>query len=1355
MAASLPSQLRTDTDREAVDSMRGYSYQILRSVEAWIDLAHGEMLVLEGAEDLDKLGDDGTATAEQIKDTSGSGNITLRSKNLLEAIGNFWKHLERNPGVKIQLRFLTTSNIGQEKSRPFGFDERGIEAWRRIRTAPTSVESHTKAMGIQAFLKEQVALPIGMRDWLAISPVQAFIDRIIVPIEWVTGWPEWQHLYDTVLAKLIELADPRGIGPADAAKALDALYTNAWRVVITKGNRTLRRGDLIRILDQSGTTAVPNKQLLLILGALTGAPSNGPLVTVPPQSFGLAPRVSIHRHIRSVIEEKIRVAKSIGTVLVYGGTGMGKTSLAVAVTGSERPIAWVDMRGLLPGAAAARIDELVARLSQIGLPYDVVLDDLPIEGDARAIEAPLGRLRETQDNLGGTLLLTCVDRLPWRMASEVILDRTRSFLAPAFEEQDIRDYLLERGCPTKFTETWSKIIFISTRGHPQLVDARLAALVESGFPAPNISELVETRPEILDVRAEARSLIRALPETDRELLARSSLLSGRVPRARVMMVAALYPPIAEPGNVIDRLTGPWLERTDNNDLRTSPLLTNLGATTRGRDWAVEMHRGIAFTFAKSKSLFASDVFVITTHAMAGQTAKPLIPIIMSLLQADPKVWAQVVETAFLLTSFGIGDSLPLPFPDPSDIAAFRVLQLRIAIEAGKQDQVTQIVDQALEEFDRIETSIDRGPELFKLLFLWELLQRPGDMSLIDRLSHALRFTSLLEKASKLLRAIQEQGVLKDGGFQWSKLAACVPMALISGLVDAASLNELLDGIEQLNPNDRVKTFTSLAMNLEGTKLLFTKVWLGEAQKSQKRWPDLAAALKRVIDLSYETGVVKLIDTVAPLLVRVLDENVADPEAALAVANSTISEDIRPLEILAAKARVLWRRQRLPEALELYEETISGSAPDLTWTIDVLRDAGIAAGRAEQWPLAARRLTDAVQRMSDEEPLWRHIGFLFDLAIALHLSGRTRDAVNRLGEAIELLVGNGQASPPEPLISIQQLGSQAIKSIGAELGKAAWGNNEMPLRQIFSAASTPLELAWGKQKPAALDVITLVMAELDLLMPERPAIAERMARYLRNSQKLMVQCAQGDMLTQLAVCTLDMSDAVLDSIREVRALSIVDKEYAAGLDPTDSIFDETSVGSLLKWQERIKYRLLARIVAMIAQGRALVIPVDAWLSAVPTDGNMTDVIIMLEELKRLISGTEDASGRLMEGNAAWDSHLLAALMAPVQKHLSAAELIVSHVVSACYLYKPKLRNFVTEPFSEIVTAAWLDRCEWPTQLVTPRVTVPEIRKAVTNSIVGWQRVLKVLEAAQSAVSPSVGPAVRKHLEALRDQISSNC
>lgn len=1350
MADPTPASLKGASEREAVDSMRGYSYQILRSMEAWIDLADGEVLVLEGAEDLDRLGDDGRPTAEQVKDTAGSGNVTLRSANVLEAIGNLWEHKERNPGVPIRFRFLTTSGVGREKSRPLGFEEPGLEAWRLIQAAPSSAESHRLAAGIQSFLKDQTALPKTMRAWLATVSTQEFIDRAVIPIEWVTGWPAWQDLHARVLAKLVELADRRDIGAADAAKALDALYAEAWKVATTKGRRELRRGDLLAILERAGTTAVPNRQLLAILGTITGAPGHGPLVTAAAEPFSPAPRPLPDRHPRRTLEGSIRTALASGTVLIHGGTGMGKTGLALASTGGARPVAWAGLRGMSQGAAASRIETLAARLPQLGQARDVVLDDLPASGDPRALEAPLGRLRVALDGLNAALLITAADRLPARLAVQLSLDGAHTFHAPAFDEQDIREYLMARGCPEDDAETWSKIIRVSTWGHPQFVDARVAALADGGFPKPDISELMAPRPEILDVRAEARRLVSALPEVERELLARASLTLGRTPRARLMAIAAIDPPIPEPGDVIDRLTGPWLERTDTDDLRPSPLLGNLGVDTRGQDWATRMHRGIAFSFLQGGSLLASDIFEIATHAILARTAAPLIPVLPGLLQASAEVWSQVAETASMLTYFGIGDGQAAPFDDPNDVAAFRVLQLRIAIEASQPDQVRRIVDRSVAEFDRNDVERNPGPGLFEVVFLWQLLQRPGELPLAERLRLSLRFAKVGDRLSKVLGSLEERGGGDD--VQWPDLAPFLPMTLIPVVSDVDGLTELLDLIEQLEPADTARALGGYAGDGEAAALALDRVWLGEARREDPRWLELAAALRRVLTMSEEWDVPALSGAAAPLLVRVLDENLKDPDGALAEADKALGEHERPSRVLAAKARVLWRQGPSREALAFYEEAIASFPLGLSWRTDVMRDAAIAAGKVGDWPLAARRLTDALSGMSEDEPLVRHIGFGFDLAIALHLSGRTRDAVDRLGRAVDLMAEDGRPMPPEPLVSVRQLGSQVIRTIGAERGTSGiWGEDEMPLTRLFGSTSGLEELTWGEQRPGPLDVVILLMAELDLLMPEHPAIAERMAQRLRVSSNLLAQSTQGDMLTRLAVRTLDVSDGAADALREARALDFAASERDAGRDAADLGMDGAPATISPRWQELVKYRLLARVVALVARGRAADIPVSPWSEAMPTDGSMGDVIAMLDDLQRLIEGTEDASARIVGGNPTWDRHLLAALLAPMQRHLAPDQLLVCHVVAARYLLQAKLSEFTGAAFAGLVTGAWLDRCEHPAQLVAPRITVPDIRRAATSGTPGWPRVLGVLEAARNAVSVAAARSVSDFLVALRAQV----
>jgi hypothetical protein len=81
-----------DKRRQATDSIRGYVYQAYQSVLAWMRLGSDEVLFLEGAEDFDVHSADGV-TATQVKDTAGSGALTLRcsTKFWLEKALTVWR----------------------------------------------------------------------------------------------------------------------------------------------------------------------------------------------------------------------------------------------------------------------------------------------------------------------------------------------------------------------------------------------------------------------------------------------------------------------------------------------------------------------------------------------------------------------------------------------------------------------------------------------------------------------------------------------------------------------------------------------------------------------------------------------------------------------------------------------------------------------------------------------------------------------------------------------------------------------------------------------------------------------------------------------------------------------------------------------------------------------------------------------------------------------------------------------------------------------------------------------------------------------------------------------------------------
>ena len=107
-----------ELSRQAVDSLRGYIYQIYQSINVWISINEEETLLLEVAEDYAVLAQN-VFTCTQVKDTGASGSITLRSDGIISTIKSLFRYQRDNPGKSVRINYLTTSTIGKEKKNIF------------------------------------------------------------------------------------------------------------------------------------------------------------------------------------------------------------------------------------------------------------------------------------------------------------------------------------------------------------------------------------------------------------------------------------------------------------------------------------------------------------------------------------------------------------------------------------------------------------------------------------------------------------------------------------------------------------------------------------------------------------------------------------------------------------------------------------------------------------------------------------------------------------------------------------------------------------------------------------------------------------------------------------------------------------------------------------------------------------------------------------------------------------------------------------------------------------------------------------------------------------------------------------
>jgi hypothetical protein len=147
----------TPTQRDAWAAIRGYLYQIRLTVLRWLDLDDQTVLLCEYGEDVElvRIIKDRAAEAtidrliEQVK--YRTRKLTLRSQEVLDALGNFFALSSELPSIHTRLRFTTNATPGRERGFKFSEGRPGIEAC--IRIAASKADAVETASTLASFRK--------------------------------------------------------------------------------------------------------------------------------------------------------------------------------------------------------------------------------------------------------------------------------------------------------------------------------------------------------------------------------------------------------------------------------------------------------------------------------------------------------------------------------------------------------------------------------------------------------------------------------------------------------------------------------------------------------------------------------------------------------------------------------------------------------------------------------------------------------------------------------------------------------------------------------------------------------------------------------------------------------------------------------------------------------------------------------------------------------------------------------------------------------------------------------------------------------------------------------------------------
>lgn len=263
--------LESNSKRQAVPTLRGYAYQIWQSLYQWLNLKDNEVLYLEGAEDYDLLGPTRTETV-QIKDKRASGNITLNSDDVIEAISNYWQHQEQNKDRLIYFRFLTTAERGNEKNPSFNTGH-GLDYWDSCRNDKMDIQP------LRAFLSNHPKLPKQLKEFIKNAEEVELRNRLVKRIIWDTGKESKEFFEELVSEKVYYYGQKFGLHPSESQRVIPHLLKRIWDVICKNTDRCLRLVDFMILFEEITTERINRgelkflrevNQLSTLFGGLSG-----------------------------------------------------------------------------------------------------------------------------------------------------------------------------------------------------------------------------------------------------------------------------------------------------------------------------------------------------------------------------------------------------------------------------------------------------------------------------------------------------------------------------------------------------------------------------------------------------------------------------------------------------------------------------------------------------------------------------------------------------------------------------------------------------------------------------------------------------------------------------------------------------------------------------------------------------------------------------------------------------------------------------------------------------------------------------------------------------------------------------
>lgn len=1034
------------TEREphqANHLFRAVRYQLLQTVDAWLDLQPDQQLLLEVDEDF-SVASSVRSENYQIKHSmtvDGPKPVSLRSAGIRTALLRYWTQSAGGVDQKPNLTFLATAGASKEAGIHFPDDSPGLHYWTNV--ANSGDTAPLRAALISIFDDTEIGA------WLRREPPDNELRaRLLRRVRFALNAQSDEQLEAYIYERVAVIYLSKGQYVDWAQQCVPKLVNHAFFIAgrPDASSRRLTAVDLRQMLEE----AIPRAGALLSTAASSAETSHA----VSPLHIrgGLIDR--------SQIVEDIKVKSSRSPIVwIEGAHGTGKSVLATLLARSYGG-AWLvcDFRPYSEGSSVTAVlpvwHDLMLRLSASAPPAGVILDDLSEKG-LHVLKSRLGGLAETFRNRGAKLIVTSNHTPSPSLLTDLGCSLDKPVAAPYFSIDEVRELVRQEPAPVEAHEAWAHQIHLTTSlGHPVLTISKLASLRARNWPnealledlGPNASHALQV------TRQEARRrLLAELPSVAaRQLLERASAIFGAFEERLVDLLCKTEPAVPYPRDILAVLKGSWIENAPGGGWRLSPLIADLGSEA-GSDDAQRWRRTAAeyWLMQQNGTLDAKSLPLCFWNAFLGQHRYVLTKVSLLVLEL-PK---ELLRSAASLLSpmVGLRTDAPLLADQPMINPPVRLLQICVADAVEDEKVAEAAAGSLLTELESVP--IDEAKIAMTVTAAWHVFQT--DRVRI-RPSTLMAFLSRLKTTGAIDDPTQRQfflHALRDFPEQTQEnidLRGILFARLISRITNSAQLEDVVTSMDVMEPGERAEMLRMANLVFQSDYFFVHTGWAKE-QLENKALDDSLVRYERMHKLIAAWGDSALDAQFVVALSTIYDEGLQEERRALAVLDQNSARLADPPILTRQRSKVLARAGKFKEAADLFltvenEEEGRRSAIERALT---LREGGVACARAGLFNDAERLFAKSRNCIANNEGQKAlAIGLLVEESLAAWSSGRSSVALAKLADAFDLLNGLVPTASRQNLRShryARAIGGLYHRDVSAALG------DERPTIEFGSAS----------------------------------------------------------------------------------------------------------------------------------------------------------------------------------------------------------------------------------------------------------------------------------------------------------------